>query len=181
MYKGLGISELLLNVMGQIETTGAVTELADHPFKVIKKITLTFNGSKTPFIIKGADLRWVHRLYNGVDPDVLIGTTGAEAVTYTIAGTTAAQLIRFYLKLPVFIPVNLFTRGTLEIEWADPTIFSAANLVIDNFYVYPSLVWDDQIPFMLNYAEEEQTWTGQKDFKPPSAETLRHILMRVTD
>jgi len=180
MYQNLGISEILLNCIGQFETTGVIAEDIDQPYKLIKKITITFDGAKTPFIIKGEDLRWVHRLYNGIESEILIGVSGSEAVTREYVDTTAAQLIRFYLKLPVFIPANLFTRATLEIEWGAATAIGT-NLTVDNFFVYPSIVWDDNIPFMLNYAEEEQTWSGDKEFKPASAQTLRHIIARVTD
>lgn len=180
MYKGLGISELLLHVTGQVDTSGAITETVDQPYLIIEEITLTFDGSKTPFEIKGEDLRWVHRLYNGVESDALIGVSGSEAVTRVIAGTTNDQLITFLLKLPVFIPADLFTRGTLQIKWGAPADMGT-NLTVDSFTVNASLVWDDAIPFMLNYAEESQTWSGDREFKPPFSETLRHIVVRVVD
>jgi len=180
MYKGLGISELLLTIKGQIDASGAAVETVDHPYRIIEEVTLTFDGSKTPFEIKGEDLRWVHRLYNGVESDVLIGVSGSEAVTRAIESTTDDQLVQFLLKLPVFIPADLFSRGTLKIKWGAPADISTL-VTVDSFTVYASLVWDDAIPFMLNYAEETQTWSGDREFKPPSSETLRHIIARVTD
>lgn len=180
MFKDLGISELLLDISGQIDTSGVAVETLDNPYKVIDKIELIFDGSKTPFEIKGEDLRWVHRLYNGVESDVLIGVSGSEAVVRNYADTTNDQLITFLLKLPVFIPANLFTRGTLQVTWGAITDL-ATNLTVDSLVVAPTLIWDDAVPFMLNYAEEEQTWSGDKEFKPPFSETLRHVLIRVTD
>lgn len=177
MLEGLGIAELLLNVSGQIDTSGVAAETVNNPFTIIESIKLTFDGSKTPFEVLGEDLRWLHNLYNGVDVDVLIG--GAKQRNYT--DTTNDQTVQFLLKLPVFIPANIFTRGTLDVKWSGDVTDLSDNLTIDSFTVFPSLVWDDNIPFMLNFAEEEQTWSGNKEFKPPFSETLRHILVRVTD
>ena len=176
MYKDLGISDVLMNVEGQIDTTGATAEDVDNPYSIFEKIEFTFDGSKTPFDVLGEDVRWLHRLYNGVEPEVLVG--GALQRNYT--DTTNDQSVKFGLKLPVFIPANLFGRGIFNIKWN-----AAANLgtllTIDDFDVYPTLVWDDSIPFMLNHAREDQTWSGDKEFKPPFSETLRHILIRVAD
>ena len=179
MFKGLGISELLLHLAGQVDTTGTSVELVDNPYSIMEKITMTFDGSKTPFEIKGEDLRWVHRLYNGVESEVLIGVSGSEAITRAYADTTNDQLVQIFLKLPVFIPADLFTRGTFEIKW-NAAASLATLLTVDSFVAAPTLVWDDNIPFMLNYAEEEQTFSGNKEFKPPFSETLRQILLRNT-
>jgi len=177
LYKNLGIAELLLYVKASVESGASMAEVNDNPFLFIEEISMTFDGSKTPFVITGQDLRWVHRLYNGVDVEVFV----ESAKTPLYADSTASQEVEFSLKLPVLIPAGMFSRATLKIKWGAVIDNAPEMVAVESCVAYPSIVWSDSMPFMLNYAEEEQTFSGNKQFEPPTSETLRHIIIRVTD